>query len=136
MDTNLVNCVQCGHSVSQTAKACAYCGAVVSEGEPTLQNDESIAAEEVASVEPASWTMISVTGGSWASALSSAARRYAAPLNEGTTTEIVGSGLIRPSGRRRRPSRCRPPPALGPARRRESTTAPGPAPAPRRRPQP
>ena len=53
MDTNLVNCMQCGHSVSQTATACAYCGAVVSEGEPTLQNDESIAAEEVASVEPA-----------------------------------------------------------------------------------
>ena len=52
MDTNLVNCAQCGHSVSQTAKACTYCGAVVSEGESTLQNDEIVAAEETPSPEP------------------------------------------------------------------------------------
>ena len=52
METNLVNCAQCGHSVSQTAKACAYCGAVVSEGEPTPQDGEIMAAEEAPPPEP------------------------------------------------------------------------------------
>ncbi len=40
MNTNLKSCPKCGHSTNDTAVACAYCGAVVSAGNPSLQTDK------------------------------------------------------------------------------------------------
>ncbi len=44
MDKNIMNCPKCGHSVSDTAKACAYCGTVISSGESSSQPDEKVPA--------------------------------------------------------------------------------------------
>jgi len=46
MDTNLMSCPKCGHSVSSAAGVCAYCGAVISKGEPNRQPDEKISGAE------------------------------------------------------------------------------------------
>jgi len=40
MDSNLLSCSKCGHTVSETAEACAYCGAVVSSGDSSSQSAE------------------------------------------------------------------------------------------------
>ena len=40
MDTNLMNCQTCGHSVSNAAGACAYCGSSMVEEEPQPQGDD------------------------------------------------------------------------------------------------
>ncbi|MBT8365791.1 MAG: hypothetical protein KJP23_13935 [Deltaproteobacteria bacterium] len=53
MESNLMNCPTCGHSVSNAAGACAYCGAIVSEGEQNQQTDENIVAEESRATESA-----------------------------------------------------------------------------------
>jgi len=52
MDTNLMNCPKCGHSVSDTTKPCAYCGAVISSGESSSQPDEKIPATAAQSSVP------------------------------------------------------------------------------------
>ena len=44
MDTNLMSCPKCGHSVNDTTKPCAYCGAVISSEESSSQPDEKIPA--------------------------------------------------------------------------------------------
>ena len=53
MDSNLMNCPTCGHSVNTAAGACAYCGAIVSEGEQTQQSEEKLKVEEPQAVESA-----------------------------------------------------------------------------------
>jgi hypothetical protein len=41
MDTNPKNCAKCGHTVNDTAVACAYCGAdISSEGSPPQPDDQ------------------------------------------------------------------------------------------------
>jgi len=52
MDTNLMNCPKCGHSVNDTSKPCAYCGAVISSGESSSQPDEKIPATAAQSSVP------------------------------------------------------------------------------------
>jgi len=53
MDSNLMSCPTCGHAVSNAAGACAYCGAIISEGERKEQTVDKIVAEETQSTEPA-----------------------------------------------------------------------------------
>jgi hypothetical protein len=45
MNTNLKSCPKCGHSVKDTAAPCAYCRAVISAGDPSLQTGEKTPAE-------------------------------------------------------------------------------------------
>ena len=40
MNTNLKSCPKCGHSANDTAATCAYCGAVLSAEDPSLQTDK------------------------------------------------------------------------------------------------
>ena len=40
MDTNPMNCAKCGHTVNETAVACAYCGAAISSGDSPPPPDE------------------------------------------------------------------------------------------------
>ncbi len=47
MNTNLKSCPKCGHSTNDTAAACAYCGAVVSAGAPSLQTDKITPVETI-----------------------------------------------------------------------------------------
>jgi hypothetical protein len=51
MDANLMNCPSCGHSVSSTAGACAYCGAIIAGGGAKEQTAEEIAGQEAISSE-------------------------------------------------------------------------------------
>ncbi|MBE9545615.1 MAG: hypothetical protein IMF02_14050 [Proteobacteria bacterium] len=51
MDTNLKSCSKCGHSVSETAEACTYCGAVVPSGESPPQLDEIAPGSEAQTIE-------------------------------------------------------------------------------------
>ncbi len=53
MESNLMNCQTCGHSVSSAAGACAYCGAIMSEGEQNQLTDENIVAQESRATESA-----------------------------------------------------------------------------------
>ncbi len=46
MDTNLMSCPTCGHSVSNVAGACAYCGAMMSEAGQPRQADNKAAGEK------------------------------------------------------------------------------------------
>ncbi len=39
MDTNILSCAKCGHTLSETAEACAYCGTVVSSADSPPQPD-------------------------------------------------------------------------------------------------
>jgi hypothetical protein len=39
MDTNILSCAKCGHTLSETAETCAYCGAVVSSADSPPQPD-------------------------------------------------------------------------------------------------
>jgi hypothetical protein len=55
MDANLINCSNCGHSISSAAKICAYCGASISEGEPVRQTDERIPGEPALSTDAESF---------------------------------------------------------------------------------
>ena len=42
MDTNVLSCSKCGHTVSESAEACAYCGTAVSSDEaPSAPDVES-----------------------------------------------------------------------------------------------
>jgi len=52
MDKNTMNCPKCGHSVNDTTKPCAYCGAVISSGESSSQPDEKIPATAAQSSVP------------------------------------------------------------------------------------
>jgi len=54
MDKNIMNCPKCDHSVSDTTKPCAYCGAVISSGESSSQPDEKIPATAAQSSVPPS----------------------------------------------------------------------------------
>jgi hypothetical protein len=40
MDKNILSCSKCGHTLSETAEACAYCGTVVSSADSPPQPDE------------------------------------------------------------------------------------------------
>jgi hypothetical protein len=40
MDTNIISCSKCGHTLSETAETCAYCGTVVSSADSSPQPDE------------------------------------------------------------------------------------------------
>jgi hypothetical protein len=51
MDSHPMSCPTCGHTVSNAAGACAYCGSMISEGEPNAQADEKIAAEDTKPTE-------------------------------------------------------------------------------------
>ena len=42
MDTNPMNCAKCGHTVAETAEACAYCGAAIVSGDSPLQPGEEV----------------------------------------------------------------------------------------------
>ena len=46
MDSNLMSCPTCGHSVNNTAGACAYCGAMMAEEEQQPQIDEKEVVEK------------------------------------------------------------------------------------------
>lgn len=52
MDKNIMNCPKCDHSVSDTTKPCAYCGAVISSGDSSSQPDEKIPATAAQSSVP------------------------------------------------------------------------------------
>ncbi len=39
MDTNILSCAKCGHTLSETATACAYCGTVVSSADSPPNTD-------------------------------------------------------------------------------------------------
>ena len=39
MDTNIMSCAKCGHTLSETAEACAYCGTAVSSADSPPQPD-------------------------------------------------------------------------------------------------
>jgi hypothetical protein len=52
MDSNLMSCPKCGHTVSNAAGTCAYCGAIISEGEHKKQTDDNLEIEEIQSTEP------------------------------------------------------------------------------------
>ena len=54
MDKNIMNCPKCDHSVSDTTKPCAYCGAVISSEESSSQPDEKIPATAAQSSVPPS----------------------------------------------------------------------------------
>ena len=51
MDPNLMSCPTCGHSVSQSAGACTYCGALVEENGPPPQADKIDIGEKAPVVE-------------------------------------------------------------------------------------
>ena len=53
MESNLMNCPTCGHTVSNGIGACAYCGAIMSGGEQNQQTDDKIVAEEEWAAESA-----------------------------------------------------------------------------------
>ena len=46
MDANLMSCPSCGHTVSSSARACAYCGVTIASGDVKEQTAEEIAGEE------------------------------------------------------------------------------------------
>jgi len=52
MDKNIMNCPKCDHSVNDTTKPCAYCGAVISSEESSSQPDEKIPATAAQSSVP------------------------------------------------------------------------------------
>ncbi len=54
MDKNIINCPKCDHSVSDTTKACPYCGAVISSEESPSQPDEKVPATAAQSSVPPS----------------------------------------------------------------------------------
>ena len=45
MNTNFKSCPKCGHSANDNAAVCAYCGAVVSAEEPSLQTGKKASVE-------------------------------------------------------------------------------------------
>ena len=52
MDTNPMNCAKCGHTVTETAVACAYCGAAISSGDSPPQPDKEAPGTAAQSGEP------------------------------------------------------------------------------------
>ena len=54
MDSNLMNCPTCGHSVNTAAGACAYCGAIVSEEEPNQRSEDNSVPDEPKAAETVS----------------------------------------------------------------------------------
>ncbi|MGB5747274.1 MAG: hypothetical protein WBM69_09850 [Desulfobacterales bacterium] len=52
MDTNPINCAKCGHTVKETAVACAYCGAAISSGDSPPQPGEEAPGPAAQSGEP------------------------------------------------------------------------------------
>ena len=87
MDTNLMNCTKCGHSVNDTTKPCAYCGAVITSGESSSQPDEKIPATAAQpSVSPPlppedASPAIELTGESAGAIEASAAKSHNEPSN-------------------------------------------------------
>ncbi len=53
MDSNLMSCPTCGHSVSNIAGICNYCGAMMSEEEQQPQSEEKEVVEEAQAAESA-----------------------------------------------------------------------------------
>ena len=54
MDENIMNCPKCDHSVNDTTKPCAYCGAIISSEETSSQPDEKVPAAAAQSSVPPS----------------------------------------------------------------------------------
>jgi hypothetical protein len=52
MDTNILNCAKCGHILSETAEACAYCGTVVTSVDSPSQPDAQAPGQTEQPVEP------------------------------------------------------------------------------------
>jgi hypothetical protein len=52
MDTNPMNCAKCGHTVNETAVACAYCGTAISSGNSPPQPDKEAPGTAAQSEEP------------------------------------------------------------------------------------
>jgi hypothetical protein len=52
MDTNVLSCSKCGHTVSETAEACAYCGTAVSSGDAPPAPDQETPGIAAQAVEP------------------------------------------------------------------------------------
>ena len=52
MDENVLSCSKCGHTVKESAEACAYCGTAVSAGDQDLSADEETAGIEAQAAEP------------------------------------------------------------------------------------
>ena len=52
MDENILSCSKCGHTVKESAEACAYCGTAVSAGDEALSADEEITGIETQAEEP------------------------------------------------------------------------------------
>ena len=52
MDTNILSCAKCGHILSETAEACAYCGTVVTSVDSPSQPDAQAPGQTEQPVEP------------------------------------------------------------------------------------
>ena len=52
MDTNVLSCSKCGHTVSESAEACAYCGTAVSSGDAPPPLSEETPGIPAQTVEP------------------------------------------------------------------------------------
>jgi len=52
MDTNISSCTKCGHILSETAEACAYCGTVVTSVDSPSQPDAQAPGQTEQPVEP------------------------------------------------------------------------------------
>jgi hypothetical protein len=52
MDENVLSCSKCGHTVKESAEACAYCGTAVSAGDQDLSADEETAGLEAQAAAP------------------------------------------------------------------------------------
>ena len=51
MDTNILSCAKCGHTLNETAETCAYCGTAVSSADSPPQPDAEAPGQTAQPVE-------------------------------------------------------------------------------------